>query len=115
MTARNVNTLLPVLRSVWDGLPATLPTRTAPARCPCPLAGTGLLAALATARIAGRLRFSAAARQAWRDLNPALSEAAPGPAGALVARAKAHTVRLALLYALTEGARAIGVACLAAQ
>ena len=79
---------------------------------PDPLAGTGLPATLATnlaaARGAGRLRFSAAARQLWWDTYPSLSEAAPGPGGALVARAEAHTVRLALLYALTDGARSIG-------
>jgi hypothetical protein len=86
--------------------------------CPDPLAGTPLPAALAAnlaaARCAGRMRFSAAARRAWWDLYPALSEAAPGPAGALVARAEAHTVRLSLLYALTGGARAIGTAHLRA-
>ena len=69
---------------------------------------TTLATNLAAARGAGRLRFSAAARQLWWDTYPSLSEAAPGPGGALVARAEAHTVRLALLYALTDGARSIG-------
>ena len=160
MTARDVNTLSPVLRSAWDGRPLALLTRTAPARAraahlavighitaaelahhvagletangllnrflliacrrarllpegghPNPLAGTGLperLAInLATARSAGRLRFSPAARKTWWDIYPTLSAASPGPGGALVARGEAHSVRLALLYALTDGARTI--------
>lgn len=167
MTARDVNTLSPVLRSAWDGRPLALLTRTAPARAraahlavighitaaelahhvtgletangllnrflliacrrarllpegghPDPLAGTGLpdkLAAnLATARTAGRLRFSPAARRAWWDIYPTLSSAPPGPPGALTARAEAHTVRLALIYALTDGARTIATAHLRA-
>jgi hypothetical protein len=75
---------------------------------PDPLARTGLTsrltANLAAAQHAGRLRFSPAARQAWWDAYPTLSSASPGPAGALTARGEAHTVRLALLYALTDGA-----------
>jgi hypothetical protein len=161
MTARDVNTLSPVLRSAWDGRPLALLTRTAPARAraahlavighitatelahhvggleaangllnrflliacrraqllpegghPDPLARSSLtsrLAAnLAAAQGAGRLRFSPAARRAWWDAYPTLSAASPGPAGALIARGEAHTVRLALLYALTDGARTIG-------
>ena len=167
MTARDVNTLSPVLRSAWDARPLALLTRTAPARAraahvavighitaaelahhvagleaangllnrflliacrraqllpegghPDPLAGTALPARLAAnlnvARAAGRLRFSPAARQLWWDTYPALSCAVPGPAGALVARGEAHTVRLALIYALSDGARSIGTAHLRA-
>jgi len=50
----------------------------------------------------------------WWDTYPTLSQAAPDPAGALVARAEAHAVRLSLLYALTDGARSIGPAHLRA-
>jgi hypothetical protein len=167
MTARDVNTLSPVLRSAWDGRPLALLTRTAPARAraahlgvighitaaelahhvagleaangllnrflliacrrarllpegghPNPLGHSALPKALAAnleaARRAGRLGFSPAARRLWWDAYPALSNPAPGPAGALVARAEAHTVRLALLYALTDGARSIGTAHLRA-
>ncbi len=167
MTARDVNTLSPVLRSAWDGRPLALLTRTAPARAGAAHqavighitaaelahhtagieAANGLLnrflviacrrcrllrrrraprparrhsparhlaANLNAARGAGRLRLSAPARQLWWDAYPALSDAAPGPAGALVARAEAHTVRLALLYALTDGARSIGASHLRA-
>lgn len=166
-TARDVNTLSPVLRSAWDGRPLALLTRTAPARAraahlavighitaaelahhvggletangllnrflliacrraqllpegghPDPLARSGLTsrltANLASAQRAGRLRFSPAARRAWWDAYPTLSSASPGPAGALIARGEAHTVRLALLYALTDGARTIGTAHLRA-
>lgn len=79
---------------------------------PHPLAGTGLPGVLAAnldiARNAGRLRFNPAARRLWWDAYPTLSAATPGPAGTLIARGEAHTVRLALLYALTDGARTIG-------
>lgn len=161
MTARDVNTLSPVLRSAWDGRPLALLTRTAPARAgaahlgvighitaaelahhltgieaangllnrfvliavrrarllpegghPNPLGRSVLPAALAAnldaARTAGRLRFSPPARRLWWEVYPTLSAATPGPAGALTARAEAHAVRLALLYALTDGARSIG-------
>ncbi|MDQ2729307.1 MAG: YfjI family protein [Actinomycetota bacterium] len=167
MTARDVNTLSPVLRSAWDGRPLALLTRTAPARAgaahlgvighitaaelahhvtgleaangllnrfliiavrrarllpegghPDPLGRSRLPAALAanldTARNVGRLRLSAPARRLWWDTYPTLSAAIPGPAGALTARAEAHTVRLALLYALTDGARSISAAHLRA-
>jgi hypothetical protein len=162
-TARDVNTLSPVLRSAWDGRPLALLTRTAPARAraahlavighitaaelahhiggletangllnrflliacrrtrllpegghPDPLNRSGLTSRLTTnlntAQGAGRLRFTPAARRAWWDNYPTLSSATPGPAGALIARGEAHTVRLALLYALTDGARSIATA-----
>ncbi len=85
---------------------------------PNPLGHSSLPAALAAnlevARSAGPLRFNPSARQLWWDTYPTLSAPAPGPAGALVARGEAHTVRLALLYALTDGARSIGAAHLRA-
>ncbi|MGH9123054.1 MAG: DUF3987 domain-containing protein, partial [Acidimicrobiales bacterium] len=79
---------------------------------PNPLGRSVLPAALAAnldaARTAGRLRFSSSARRLWWEVYPTLSAATPGPVGALTARAEAHAVRLALLYALTDGARSIG-------
>ena len=48
-----------------------------------------------------------AARELWHQAYPALSEPEPGIAGAICARAEAHTIRLALLYALINGARTI--------
>ncbi|MDA8355126.1 MAG: hypothetical protein M0Z95_02225 [Actinomycetota bacterium] len=77
-----------------------------------PLAGTGLAGKLAThleaARGAGRLSFSPAGRKLWWETYPSLSEAGSGPTGALVARSEAHALRLALIYALCDGARSIG-------
>ena len=166
-TARDVNTLSPVLRSAWDGRPLALLTRSAPARATSahlavighitaaelaphlagleaanglsnrfvfiaarrarllpeggrtdPLAGTGLPGRLAAnlekARRAGRLGFNPAARQLWWETYPSLSQASAGTVGALTARSEAHSLRLALLYALTDGATSIGPAHLRA-
>src|SRR6266508_2637808 len=81
---------------------------------PDPLAGTGLDAslasALAVARNAGQLRFALGARVAWWDTYARLSEPAPGLAGAMCARAEAHVVRLALIYALLDRSTAINLA-----
>ncbi len=85
---------------------------------PDPLARSALPATLAaniaTARSAGRLRLNAAARRAWWDDYPHLSASLPGTAGALAARAEAHTCRLALIYACADGARTITATHLAA-
>jgi hypothetical protein len=78
---------------------------------PDPLAGTGLeeelASSLAWARTAGVLRFSSAARMAWWETYASLSEALDGPHGAMCARAEAHVVRLALIYALLDKSGAI--------
>lgn len=85
---------------------------------PDPLKRTGLDRRLATtlssARRAGQLRLSPAARQTWTDAYQRLAQPQPGIAGAISARAEAHTIRLALIYALLEGARQIGPAHLTA-
>jgi hypothetical protein len=79
---------------------------------PDPLAGTGLgerLAAnLTSVRSLGEVRFSDDARRMWFELYETLSAPREGTAGALAARAEAHVVRLALLYALTDGEPVIG-------
>ena len=75
---------------------------------------TRLRGALAHARHAGRLSFDDAARQRWWDLYPTLTEPNDGLTGAVCARAEAHVVRLALLYALLDRARAIELAHLEA-
>jgi hypothetical protein len=77
-----------------------------------PLAGTGLPRVLAAAieqgRTAGRLRLDQQARELWHHAYIQLAHAhQPGIAGALCARAEAHTIRLALLYALADGERQI--------
>jgi hypothetical protein len=46
--------------------------------------------------------FSDAARERWIDVYRELSADRPGLAGAASARAEAHTVRLALIYALLD-------------
>jgi len=78
---------------------------------PDPLKTTGLdsrlAKALTSARRAGQLRLSTRARHAWTDAYQRLAEPQPGIAGALSARAEAHTIRLALIYALLERAREI--------
>ncbi|MHB8505951.1 MAG: DUF3987 domain-containing protein, partial [Acidimicrobiales bacterium] len=49
-----------------------------------------------------RLRFDDHARDIWWDLYPSLSAPRPGLSGAICARAEAHVVRLALIYALLD-------------
>jgi hypothetical protein len=62
---------------------------------------------LTAARRAGELRLDPDARELWWDAYTRLSEPDPGIAGALDARAEAHTIRLALIYALIDGAATI--------
>jgi hypothetical protein len=77
-----------------------------------PLHGTGLIGvlggAIKHAHTAGRLRLDPHARELWRHAYTQLATTQPaGIAGALCARAEAHTIRLALTYALVDGQRAI--------
>jgi len=58
---------------------------------------------LAQARGMGRLGMTDAARQVWREVYPELSEGKAGLLGAVIARAEAQVMRLALLYALLDG------------
>lgn len=85
---------------------------------PDPLAGTGIEARLgrhlAAARRAGKLRLDLAARVEWCDAYAALSEAGDGLVGSLCARAEAHVLRLAMLYALVDGDAVITTAHLRA-
>jgi hypothetical protein len=78
---------------------------------PDPLKGSGLAGYLATvlghAQAAGQLKLEAAARELWWHAYPHLTQPADGLAGQLTARAEAHTIRLALLYALLDGQRQI--------
>jgi hypothetical protein len=48
------------------------------------------------------ITFDDAARERWIEVYQQLSSARPGLAGAATARAEAHTVRLALIYALLD-------------
>ena len=85
---------------------------------PNPLQGTGLdrrlATTLTTARRAGQIHLSTRARQAWRDAYQRLAEPQPGIAGAIAARAEAHTIRLALIFTLLDNARQIQPAHLTA-
>jgi hypothetical protein len=78
---------------------------------PDPLRRTGLdhklVKALTAAQHAGQIRLSSHARGAWADAYQQLAEPQPGIAGAISARAEAHTIRLALIYALLDSAREI--------
>jgi hypothetical protein len=78
---------------------------------PDPLHATGLRRLLATtlkhASRAGQLRLDEPARQLWREAYARLAQPQPGVAGLVNARAEAHTIRLALIYALTDGASQI--------
>jgi hypothetical protein len=74
---------------------------------PNPLKGSGLprylAAAIQHARAVGQLCFDQHARTLWKDSYPQLTEPADGLPGHLTARAEAHTIRLALIYALIDG------------
>ena len=79
-----------------------------------PLANTGLKERLAEvlehARRAGQLRLHARAKKHWTTSYEAMSERPmDGLTGALTARAEAHSLRLALIYALLDGASSIRV------
>lgn len=76
-----------------------------------PLKGSGLARYLASvlehAQSAGQLTLDSAARELWWQLYPQLTAPGDGLAGSLTARAEAHTIRLALIYALLDGQRQI--------
>ena len=71
-----------------------------------PLAGR-LRDASRHARSAGPLCFDPEARGRWWEIYPSLSAGRPGLLGAVLGRAEAHVVRLALLYSLIDGHDAI--------
>lgn len=85
---------------------------------PNPLKATGLdrrlAVAIAAARHAGHVDFTAPARAHWHDAYRHLAQPQAGIAGQLGARAEAHTIRLALIYALLDHARNIEIAHLEA-
>lgn len=71
-----------------------------------PLIGR-LAVAIESAKQTGELRRDDAARALWRGVYHDLSEGEPGLAGAVTSRSEAQTMRLALLYALLDGADCI--------
>jgi hypothetical protein len=72
------------------------------------LAGRLARAAI-SARTLGRISMTGAARGIWARVYGVLSEGHPGLLGAATGRAEAQCIRLALLYALLDEARAIDV------
>ena len=78
---------------------------------PDPLKGTGLARYLTSvlkhAHTAGKVTLTPPARELWWQLYPQLTQPADGLLGQLTARAEAHTIRLALLYALLDGQKTI--------
>ena len=59
------------------------------------------------AATAGEIHRNDEARTLWHEVYGPLSEGRPGLAGALLGRAEAHVLRLALLYALLDHSRFI--------
>jgi hypothetical protein len=76
--------------------------------------GPQITAALAAARGIGQVGMTAAAAKHWEKIYHALSIEQPGLLGAITARAEPQVRRLALVYALTDGAGAVDVAHLEA-
>jgi hypothetical protein len=66
-----------------------------------------LAAAVDHGKKAGELPLTDAARARWGEVYPKLSQEAPGLYGAAIARAEAHVVRVALIYALLDRAAVI--------
>jgi hypothetical protein len=62
-----------------------------------------LTEAAEAARTRGRMVRDTAADELWAASYPELSEGRPGLLGAVTSRAEAHTMRLAMLYALIDG------------
>jgi hypothetical protein len=61
-----------------------------------------LVQSIAFARSAGEVTRDEEARAIWYEVYESLSEGKPGLAGALLGRAEAHVMRLAMLYALMD-------------
>jgi hypothetical protein len=78
---------------------------------PDPLKATGLARYLASvlkhAHTAGQVTLTPDARELWWQLYPQLTQPADGLLGQLTARAEAHVIRLALIYALLDGQKTI--------
>jgi hypothetical protein len=78
---------------------------------PNPLAATSLprllVATVKHAQAAGEVRLDPAARELWHHAYRQLAHPLPGIIGQITARAEAHTIRLALIYALADGQRQI--------
>jgi hypothetical protein len=65
--------------------------------------------AVAAARVIGAIGWADDAKKEWARVYPDLSAGGQGLFGSVTARAEAHTVRLASLYALLDGSNVIGL------
>jgi hypothetical protein len=78
---------------------------------PEPLKDTGLASYLATtlkhARTTGQVKLAPDTRELWWHTYPQLTQPADGLTGQLTARAEAHVIRLALIYALLDATNTI--------
>jgi Protein of unknown function (DUF3987) len=73
-----------------------------------------LRVALDTAETLSEVHRDPTAAELWRAIYPALSQGEPGLVGAILGRGEAQVLRLSLIYALLDRARAIGAPHLAA-
>jgi hypothetical protein len=64
--------------------------------------GRRTAAAIVAARNISGVTMTSAAKADWREIYPILSEGEPGLLGAMIGRAEAQVVRLALVYALFD-------------
>ena len=69
--------------------------------------GERIKTAIEQAKTVGRMNMSPGARANWEKIYRHLSGAQEGLLGAVTARAEAQTIRLALIYALLDGAQEI--------
>jgi hypothetical protein len=66
--------------------------------------GDRLKAVVTSASGIGRIGWTSSAKDIWQKIYGRLSEGQPGLLGSVTSRAEAQTVRLALIYALLDGA-----------
>jgi hypothetical protein len=71
---------------------------------------TQITSAVAHARTCGQLTFDGEARERYTAIYEQLSAPHPGMFGAAIGRAEAHTIRLALIYALLDRSTTINLA-----
>jgi hypothetical protein len=71
--------------------------------------GDRLRAAIEQARLWQDIPFTSDAKLLWQGMYAELSKEAPGLFGSVIARAEAHTARLAMMFALLDLRREIGV------
>jgi hypothetical protein len=76
--------------------------------------GRRMRAAIEAARNIVRVTMTSSARGGWRNVYSALSEGEPGLLGAIIGRAEAQVIRLALIYALLDRCAEIDIAHLRA-